>query len=265
MEVVDHLRKVGMQQYEKIISELEPEIRACGDIIHKNFGNVEYRNKSQLAHDAVTEFDLEIEKRLIKKLGEVDPEAPVIGEETGGSRKAHRHWLIDPIDGTLHFTRGIPFSSIMLACIEDTIPVAGIIYVAMEDNFFSAIKGQGAYKNGDRIHTSKRPFSEAVVITEINLQTGNNEALSNNVSKKTTVANLACAGYEFALLAEGKTEGRICKDPYGSDYDFAPGAILVQEAGGVVKHFDGSNYTTKNNDFIAAASKDMYGHIVKII
>lgn len=258
------LNKSTMNTYKTYIAALEPEIRACGDLIRDSFGNIKYSNKSQFINDAVTEIDLEVEKRIKEKIVEIDPGAFIVGEELGGERQA-RHWLIDPIDGTMHFTRGIPMSTIMIALIEDSIPVLGIIYVASEDTLYSAYRGGGAYKNHEKIHVSDRDSTQILAAAEVNLDNPKNAAILQRLATRMKLMNLACAGYEFTLVADGRAEARVCIDPRGKDYDFAPGAIIVQEAGGVVKHLDGSDYTTRNNNFIAASSIDVYQDILEII
>ncbi len=254
-----------MQEYINFVSELESEVRSCGRLIREASGAITYSQKSHRIHDAVTDFDITVENRLAQKLHEIDPTIPVVGEESGGNRSKGRHWLIDPIDGTLHFTRGIPFSTIMLALIEDTIPVLGIIYVIADDSFYSAVRGAGAYKNGEKIHVSNRSAENALALVEINLEKEKNVLLPSYLAPHMMLANLGCAGYEYTLIADGRAEARICMDPRGSDYDFAPGAIIVQEAGGVVKNLDGSDYSTLSDNFITASSMDIYRTITDLV
>ena len=66
------------------------------------------------------------------------------------------------------------------------------------------------------------------------------------------VLNTINAGYEFAMIATGRIEGRVCVDPYGKDYDFAPGTLLVSEAGGMVTNIGSRTFSIQNLNFIAS-------------
>lgn len=72
------------------------------------------------------------------------------------------------------------------------------------------------------------------------------------LSAKSSFFKSICAGTEFAMVAMGKLEGRVCFDPYGKDYDFAPGSLLVSEADGIVANIGSSDYDYTNLNFIAA-------------
>ena len=75
------------------------------------------------------------------------------------------------------------------------------------------------------------------------------------VKKLCSPLKFMCAGHEFAMVASGKLEGRIMYDPYGFDYDFAPGSLLVSEAGGVVTNIGSDKYDYRNLNSIAANPK----------
>lgn len=250
--------------YPELITAIEKDIRHLGSYVANLVGNVSHAKKTH-AYDLLTEIDAEVENTLKARLAMLDPDTPVVGEETGGDRSAQRYWLIDPIDGTIHFVRGNHFCTIMIALIEDGIPTVGIIYNITTQELYSAIKGQGAYKNGERISTSAREINEAVVLAEINVRKSNNQLKFYNLMTNVKCMNLICAGYEFAMVADGRAEGRVCIDPFGNDYDFAAGSLLVQEAGGVVKTFDGADYDVTQKDFIVAASLKMYYNLLTII
>ena len=76
------------------------------------------------------------------------------------------------------------------------------------------------------------------------------KALINLISKAVWTHVIAC-GYEYALVAEGKLDGRVCLDGFGGDYDYAPVSLLVSEAGGVVKNIGKDTYDYRNHDFLA--------------
>jgi len=98
----------------------------------------------------------------------------------------------------------------------------------------------------------------SVVLLEISRKGSANNALYSSYAGKYKTMDMICAGYEFLLVATGKVEARIAYEPFGKPFDFAPGALLIQEAGGVVRNFDGQDYTVRDVNFIAAASEELY-------
>jgi myo-inositol-1(or 4)-monophosphatase len=225
------------------------------------FGNVEVKSyKTEQVVDAVTQIDQDIEFFLKKELSALTPDTTFVGEEFGGDR-SKKFWLVDPIDGTGHFIRGIPYCTTQLALIENDKVVFSIIYDFVNDVLYHAGLGGGAYANGKRIHVSKRNLNKAYLSCEINSRKEENTGLLKYVRSKANIIHHLCAGYEFVLVATGKIEGRLIYDGFGKDYDFAPGSLLVSEAGGVVKNFKSEDYIYSNLNFIAC-NNEVYQQLV---
>lgn len=184
-----------------------------------------HSQKSASATDVVTKIDFEIEEYLAKEFSKIDTTVAFVGEEYGGDRSAAKQWLVDPIDGTAHFVRGLPFCTTMVALIENGQVIFSAIYDFVNDIMYHAERGKGAYKNGEAIRVSDRPFGSSYMFYESNLNKGDNLNTYLKFKKKTMVLNTLNAGYEFSLIASGKIEGRVCLDPFGKDYDFAPGSV----------------------------------------
>lgn len=244
-------------QYVSIIQSIESELRALRGAIVSKSGSIHHTKKLN-PYDLLTELDVAIEDKITSKLHSLTPNVPIVGEERGGDRSAKRHWLVDPIDGTIHFVRGNPFYCFMIALIVDGVPFASMIYNFATGDSFRAIKNGGAYMNGSTLRVSSRPVREAVVHTEVNLHSDENLVLQKLLSEQFRLVSLFCPGYEFSMIASGRAEGRICIDPFGKDFDFAPGALLVQEAGGVAKNLSGDDYRTSDSNIIVASSMEIY-------
>lgn len=208
--------------------------------------------KGERGDSIVTEADLAVERQLADELGKLDSGVSFAGEEYGGSRDAARLWLADPIDGTAHYARGLPFCTTMLAYIEDGEVRLAAIYDFLNDALYHAVKGGGAFRNGEPIRVSERPYDSAYVGWESHLAKPENLARYFAMFGRALPFKTICAGYEFALVASGKLEGRVQFDPHGKDYDFAPGSLLVKEAGGVVANLGKRTYDYRELDFIAA-------------
>jgi myo-inositol-1(or 4)-monophosphatase len=238
---------------ENFADAILPIIRSTRSISLPHWGIAEVASqKSESATDVVTRLDLEIEEYLAKEFSKVDEGIAFVGEEYGGDRTAARHWLVDPIDGTAHFVRGLPFCTTMVALIENGKVTFSAIYDFLNDTMYHAQRGKGAYKENERINVSNRDLASSYLCYESNLTKGNNMETYLKLRKRASLLNTVSAGYEFILVATGKVEGRICLEPYGKDYDFAPGCLLVAEAGGIVSNIGTTEYDFSNVSFIAS-------------
>jgi len=175
------------------------------------------------------------------------------GEEFGVENHADITWLVDPIDGTSHFVRGIPFCTTMIALVENGTVVMSVINDFVREETYWAIRGKGAFKDGERIFVSNRPLSQAVLSFETRLENPENIESFIKVRKAAggILSTINC-GFEFTMIASGKLDARITQDPYGHDWDYAPGTLLVEEAGGIVKNHGSNNYDFTNHNYIAA-------------
>jgi myo-inositol-1(or 4)-monophosphatase len=217
-----------------------------------HFGNIASTRKSVVASDVVTEIDIHVEKYLHEKLDEMHPEIPFVGEETGGDGTVKKFWLCDPIDGTGDFVRGLPFCTTMLCLIDDGLVVFSCIYNFVTDEMYHALRGGGAFKNGKPIRVSERKDIGIYIGYETKEREPHLLAIRTKVLlKKYALLKTFNAGWELCMVAEGKIEGRVQVEPYGKTYDFAPGSLLVDEAGGIVRNLGSMTYDYRNTNFIA--------------
>jgi len=240
-----------------------PIVRNVREILLPHWGKAEViRNKAKRATDVVTEFDVKVEAYLISELIKIDPSIKFVGEEGGGSRKADRFWLIDPIDGTSHFVRGLPFCTTMLALIENGEISFSAIYDFVNDKMYWAEKGRGAFEGKNKISVSSRGVENAYIGCEVNTSNEKNKEILMQIRNKMPTLQTISAGYEYILVATGMIEGRIQYEPYGHDYDFTPGSLLVAEAGGIVRNI-GSNSFDYNNLNSIAANPNIYKELTE--
>jgi myo-inositol-1(or 4)-monophosphatase len=241
-----------MKKYPEILEV----IRNTRNITLPSWGNVAVLNqKNESAASVVTAIDEQVERHLATAFAEIMPEVAYVGEEFGGDRTAKRFWLVDPIDGTGHYVHGLPYCTTMVALIEQGKVTFAAIYDFVNDVMYHAEKGQGAFANDIPIHVSNREINQAYVCYETKLEKPENVQKYLSCEKLCTPLNHVSAGYEYVLVATGKIEGRIGFDPYGVDYDFAPGSLLVTEAGGVVTNIGSREYDFTNPNNIAANPK----------
>lgn len=183
-------------------------IRETRALSFPRWGDVAATHKNNNAHDVVTELDREIVKVLQRELAAIEPKTAFVGEEYGGDRSAQIFWLVDPIDGTSHFVRGMPFCTTMVARIEDGVVVFAAIYDFIHNVMYHAERGKGAFEDDAPIRVSERGLEEARVIFESRI-----EERGDNVDKYLTVRarvrtiELLSSGYEHgnpAQLYQGK-------------------------------------------------------------
>jgi myo-inositol-1(or 4)-monophosphatase len=228
------------------LNAAEKHIRLCLQDLRPKLleahGMIEHELKDDKS--VVTKMDVLVETTLRDHLQKLDAGIAFCGEETGSDYSHDTYWLVDPIDGTESFVRGLPFSTNMVALIHDHRPIMSIIYNFFLDEYFLAIKGKGATKDGHPIHVSKRQLDRAYIIVSINghkhpSAAGLMDALKD---KGGNILRMAGAGYEFGLVATGAVDARVAYYGTGLPHDFAAGMLLVEEAGGKIGNLGTDKY-----------------------
>lgn len=217
-------------------------------------GNIDHKLKDDKT--AVTEMDLMVENRLKSILKNVDASIPFCGEETGVDYSQPTYWLVDPIDGTEPFIRGIPVACNMVALIDNGQPVMGIIYNFFLGDYYLAIKGHGATCNGHPIKVSQRGLEQTYAsISRTKLDDPATEGFLDELRRFMhggVFFNVGSTGYVLSAIANGSMELRINYKSKGKPWDIAAGALLIQEAGGRVANHGSSDFDCQNTEFIAS-------------
>ena len=246
----------------EIADKVLPVIRETRSILLPHWGNAgEVRNKGGGAIDVVTKYDIETEEFLADRLGKITPDAKFYAEENGGDKDGERYWVCDPIDGTGHYVRGLPFCTTMLALVENDAVVFSARYEFINDHLYHASLGEGAYRNSERIHVSERSLNAAYVSWESHTERPSNMERYLKLRSKANVFNVLACGYECVMMASGKLDGRIAFDGFGKIWDYAPGSLLVSEAGGVATNIGNGTYNPNNLECIYA-NKPVYEALV---
>jgi myo-inositol-1(or 4)-monophosphatase len=221
--------------------------RAAG-IINRAARDVELLAVTRKRHnDFVTEVDHAAEQAVIEVLRRAYPDHAILAEESGaaaGSSGGSEYtWIIDPLDGTTNFIHGFPQYAVSIALRHKNIITQAVIYDPTKNELFTASRGRGAYLNDRRIRVSKRTQLAAALIGTgfpfRDLQ-GLDEYLAMFRELTTRTAGLRRAGaasLDIAYVAAGRLDGFW--EIGLSAWDMAAGALLVQEAGGLVGDFQG--------------------------
>jgi histidinol-phosphatase len=218
--------------------------RAAGEVCLRYYrGGFDVTIKAD--HTPVTQADREAEQLIVERLGRAFPDCGFLGEEFGDSGARDRRFIIDPIDGTKNFVRGIPVWAILLALEEGGEVTAGVVHNPALGELFWAQRGGGTFRNGERvtvsqigrlaeaqlIHSALRPLRAA----------GYWERFARLVDA--TDRQRGFGDYMgYTLVTEGKAEiyAEIYSEGDGlKPWDLAPCKILVEEAGGTFTDLDG--------------------------
>ncbi len=230
----------------------------AGKIIEKYYGKkLEKKVKDGDNSNFATQADLEAEEIITKIIIANFPTHNIIAEEGGKTdRKSKYTWTIDPLDGTISFVSGLPFFAVSIGLLEENQPILGVINWVANQELYWAQKGKGAYLNGKRIHVSKIDNLEKVIL---GVGFGKRSIRQQKVDKyllplMNKVRYIYCLeGSAISLMSVAK--GNF--DSYATIawiWDFAAGAIIVEEAGGKVTDSQGvaPDWTKDRLDIVAS-------------
>ena len=236
-------------------------VRKSAKIIIRDFGEIEKLQVSLKGPgDFVTASDKKVEKILIDELQKARPDYSILSEEIGEVKKdSSFRWIIDPIDGTANFLHGIPHFAISIGLEHKNEIICGIIYDPIKDEMFTAEKGSGAYLNNQRIRVSSRSKLKDCMIFSggPSFNSKHKDIVFkeyNDMSSKIDVPirKLGSASLDMAYVAAGRCDGFYSREL--NYWDIAAGIILVKEAGGFVKDFNGNDKFVENETLLAANS-----------
>ena len=205
----------------------------------ESYGTIEYTRKAD--HSPVTGLDIKVEQTLKDRLAKTYPNLGFQGEETGKSGNESRFWLVDPIDSTSSFIRGLPFCTNMAALIENDLPIAMVIYDFVGDVLYTAVKGGGAYENGRRIHVNTNRLPGNLFVYSLSGHRFDDLRLTLFAVGMKAFYPVGAAGHAYVMLAKGEIDGVAVLNTKTSAHDNAPGLLLVSEAGGEIISLDGKD------------------------
>lgn len=215
--------------------------------------------------DLVTEADRASERLITQRLREAFPTHGIYGEEgTRSALDSEFRWYVDPLDGTTNFAHGFPVFCTILGCEhrprglaadQDGQIIAGVIYDPLRDELFAAERGRGATLNGKPIHVSRtRTLQESLVSTGFpshkRHRNPNIHFYQEFTLRSHGVRRAGSAGIDLAYVAAGRLEAfwEFNLNPW----DTSAGSLLVEEAGGRISHFNGSNFTLDSREVFAS-------------
>ena len=215
--------------------ELEIALKAAkeaGAIIVALFGK-DYRIEEKSKGNPVTTADLEANRKIREIIRGRYPADGWLSEEDRDDRKrlgASRVWVVDPIDGTKEFIAGVPQFAVSIGLVIEGHPVLGVVYNPAEEKLYRAVKGCGAHRNDQQIHVSMRGEVEGASLLVSRSEPRRKFQSFVNLCRLEHIGSIA---YRLAMVAAGEGDGTLTFRSL-HEWDVCAGALIVEEAGGVV-------------------------------
>ena len=229
----------------------------AGDAVLKRFGKdgVHYM-KSEQMWDVVTKADLLSEKIIMSAIRKAYPDHGIIAEESGVINKGAEYvWVIDPIDGTLNYSRGVPLFGVMICLVHKGEMLLSAINLPAESQLFFARKGKGTYLNGKRVHCSdKKSLDQSFGAGSARLD-GRPAAFIENLLRSVRKQNIQYASFfsmavNACYVASGRRDWMV--PLAGAVWDFAPAYLILKESGCKVTDTKGKPWKFGMPEMVAA-------------
>jgi myo-inositol-1(or 4)-monophosphatase len=256
--------------YEDLLEAAREAAFAAGAIIKRSFRDrtdIGIRLKER--NDFVTRVDNDAEAAISGTLHRHFPDHQILAEE-GGFRHPQSPflWVIDPLDGTANYIRGIPQFAVSLGLMEEDQPLFGLIYNPVLDEQFHAFRGKGSFRNHEPIRVSETgrlnlafgatgfPFKQHGMLPEYL------SAFEEIMRKTIDMRRCGSAALDLAYTACGRYD--FFWEAFLQPWDFVAGALLIQEAGGRITNFAGQPLKI-HSDSVIAANRQIYDEITGMI
>jgi myo-inositol-1(or 4)-monophosphatase len=217
------------------------------------------------ATDVVTEMDRASERLIVHRIRAARPGDAFLGEEGGESQGSSGvRWIVDPIDGTVNYLYGLPDWAVSIAAEVDGEIVVGVVAVPMRGELYTAARGQGAHVVREDGSTRRLRCNTGVTLAQALVATGfgyaverrahQAEALLSVLPRVRDIRRGGSAAVDLCSVAAGRVDAYYERGP--QIWDFAAGALVVQEAGGTVGGLDGAPVSP---ELTIAAAPDLFG------
>ncbi len=230
--------------------------RSAGNVILRYMNRIDGLHvveKQQM--DFVSEVDKLAEAEIVKELRRAYPDHAILAEESGAIGKGPLTWVIDPLDGTHNYLRGIPHFSVSIALLEKGVPIHAVVFDPLRDELYTASKGDGSYLNDRRMRVGKREnLGGAMIATGFPFRQREHLAAQLDMTRAILgqaedIRRSGSAALDLAYVAAGRYDGyfEIGLKPW----DMAAGVLLVHEAGGRYGDFAGRDGIPASGNLIA--------------
>ncbi len=233
----------------------------AGEILRKYFTSGKFTSRSKGGVDFLTQADEEVDLFLSQNIKNKYPQTELLTEETAPKnyssfKETENLWVIDPLDGTVNFSRGHPHFAISVGLVDRGVPKLGVVYAPIEDKLYWAQKDKnGAFLNGIPIKVSTTDNLKEVVIAcdwgwDLQKRLEVVSWLSRISTHVRQIKSMGSAVADLASLADGKLDGYIHSGL--KPWDVAASALLIEKAGGKITAADGGKWDIFNPRMLAS-------------
>lgn len=236
--------------------------RKAGQLMTRAATNLDaVKVDSKAFNDFVSDVDRDAENIIIDTLKEAYPHHAILSEESGqhGKEKAEYQWIIDPLDGTTNYLHGHKQYAISMALLHKGVLTEALIFAPEYNDLYTASRGQGALLNDKRIRVSKRIelprclIATGFPVVDQSMMDTYLAILKDVLSKTAGGRREGAASLDLCNVAAGRVDGYF--EFNLKPWDIAAGALLVQEAGGIVTDMQGEQGWLDSGDIVAANPK----------
>jgi myo-inositol-1(or 4)-monophosphatase len=227
-----------------VVNVMVKAARGAGSVILRHMGKLESLSVVEKGRqDYASEVDAAAEKEIIKELRKAHPDVAILAEESGAMGKGRQTFVIDPLDGTSNYLRGLPHFCVSIALVENGEPVAGVIFDPLRNELFTASKGGGAVLNDKKIRVADRKdLTGALLVTGFPPRERPRlgpqlETLRGLLAEAEDFRRTGSAALDLAYVACGRCDAYF--EAGIKPWDIAAGMLLVRESGGRVSDFRG--------------------------
>lgn len=248
---------MDLKEAERFLQELLP---GAGQIIKKHFESRDFTSQQKEGVDFTTQADIEVDQFLRKEISSKYPKHQFLTEETAPDdysqlENVDNLWVIDPLDGTINFSRGIAHFAISVALMQKGKVVIGVVYAPMSGQLYLAREDEDeAFLDGKAIHVSETENLREVVVGcdwAWGLEKRKNVVnwLGKVAPHVRQIASRGSAVADLASLAEGKIDVYLHSGL--KPWDVAAASLIIQKAGGMVTDVDGSSWNPFKKEILA--------------
>lgn len=249
----------------ELLNIAEMVARAAGAHLMNRPATFTFTEKSS-AVDFATQMDQQAEQLIVQKILAVRAGDGIIAEE--GSAKPSDSgitWVIDPLDGTVNYLYGLPGWNVSVAAKDKTGVVAAVVYAPSINGFWSAVKGGGAFYNGEKIKCNNPvELDKALLATgfayDLNLRISQGTAMAKLLPKIRDLRRNGAAAVDLCYVAMGALDGYF--EASLKEWDHAAGGLIATEAGAIVSGAAGGE---PNSDLVVCAGPALHAQLLPLI
>ena len=246
--------------------------KKAGKILKKGYYSLPkiIKHKQGQYHNIVTETDLKAEKTIISHIGKKYKNHNFICEESGNIEKSSSlfQWIIDPLDGTVNFSRKIPYFCVSIGIKKNHEIIGGVVYNPIMEELFVAEKGKGAYLNKKRIKVSDTSNILHALIamgSPYNLKSNPENCIEKSgeiLRLGVPIRRMGAAALDFSYIASSRFD--VYFETNLKPWDCAAGKCIIEEAGGKFTNWKGEPFKLSNYNSILATNRKLHKKVLDI-